>query len=64
MAIKKCPDKSIEALIGSDFHHLKVLFAGAALGTNPIGRYIRPFGTWGNALFRAPLRLVINPATN
>jgi hypothetical protein len=64
MAIKKCPDKSIEALIGSNFHHLKVLFASATLGTNPIWRDIRPFGTRGDVLFGAALRLVINPATN
>ena len=64
MAIKKCPDKSIEALMRSDCHHLKVLFSGATLGTDPIGGHIRPFGTRGDTLFWAALRLVINPATN
>jgi len=58
------PWRNRSAGLASDFHQFKVLFAGAAFGTDPVRRHVFPAGAGCNAFVGEAGLFVIDPATN
>jgi len=49
---------------GSEFHHLEVFLARAALGAGPVGRHVLPFRAWRDAFVRRTRGFVVDPAAD
>ena len=48
----------------SDLNHLKVFFAGAAIGAEPVFSHIFPAGAWSDTFFRTTFFFFIHPAAD
>src|SRR3954462_1971718 len=48
----------------SDFHHLKIVLAGTALGAGPVHRHIFPARAGLDSLVGKPRRLVVDEAAD